>query len=159
MPSGSMKRSLFFAATNSLLITASAQAANKTFLIGSFDELLVEGDMQVILDNTKSPSAKASGDHNLIEALKIDRNGLTVRIRIQDYEGKTQAAPVTQPLVIRLGGRGVTKVSVDGAATVSVNKISIAGGPARRPSCHNRAMPIPICWSNRKSRSPTAVQA
>ena len=69
----------------SLMLTQTpyyAHAASKTFLIGSFDELIVEGDIIVKLDNMKAPSAKASGDHNLVEALKIERNGLTVRIRV-----------------------------------------------------------------------------
>ena len=58
-----------------------AHAATKSFLVGSFDELIVEGDIIVKLDNMKAPSAKASGDHSLVEALKIERNGLTVKER------------------------------------------------------------------------------
>lgn len=112
-----------------ILATAhdSAEAATKSFLIGSFDELIVEGDIIVKLDNMKAPSAKASGDHSLVEALKIERNGLTVRIRIQDYEGTTQRAKIGTPLVVTLGGRGVRKISVDGNSQVDVNMVRAPG--------------------------------
>ncbi|MBK6707915.1 MAG: DUF2807 domain-containing protein [Sphingomonadales bacterium] len=119
-----------FAFTISVGLPVSASAATKTFLIGSYEELLVEGDITVILDNNRTPSAKASGDRALVEALKIERNGLFVRVRIQDYEGKTQSARVNQPLVVHLGGRGVTRISADGSASISVNQLRSAGGTA-----------------------------
>ncbi|MEQ1551064.1 DUF2807 domain-containing protein [Sphingorhabdus sp.] len=105
----------------------SARAATKSFLVGSFDELIVEGDIIVKLDNMKAPSAKASGDHSLVEALKIERNGLTIKIRVQDYEGTTQKAKIGAPLVVTLGGRGVRKVSVDGSAQLDINQIRAPG--------------------------------
>lgn len=104
-----------------------ADAATKSFLVGSYDELIIEGDIIVKLDNLKAPSARASGDHSLVEALKIERNGLTVRVRIQDYEGTTQAAKIGAPLVVTLGGRGVRKVSVDGNAQVDINQMRAPG--------------------------------
>jgi len=107
-----------------------AHAADRSFLIGSFEELLVEGDMQVILDNNRSPSAKASGDRQLIEAVKIERNGRTLRVRIQEYEGQSARQMATTPLVIRLGGRDVNKISVDGSANLSVNQMRVPGGTA-----------------------------
>jgi hypothetical protein len=111
------------------LISASvpAQAADKNFLIGSFEELIVEGDMQVIVDNARTPSAKASGDKDVLDALKIERNGLTVRVRVQDYKGVTQTKPRTLPLIIRLGGRGLSRVAVDGSANISVNQMATPG--------------------------------
>ncbi|WP_397593455.1 GIN domain-containing protein [Sphingorhabdus sp.] len=109
-------------------LAAPAMAAERSFLIGSFEELLVEGDMQVIFDNNRSPSAKASGDRQMIEAVKIERNGRTLRVRIQEYEGQTSKAPATTPLVIRLGGRDVNRISVDGSANVTVNQMRAIGG-------------------------------
>lgn len=126
------KGSFILAVAASLMLTQTpyhAHAASKTFLIGSFDELIVEGDIIVKLDNMKAPSAKASGDHNLVEALKIERNGLTVRIRVQDYEGTAQNAGIGDPLVVTLGGRGVRRVSVDGNGQLDVNRIRSPGLP------------------------------
>lgn len=111
-----------------LCAAAPCYAAEKTFLIGSFEELLVEGDMRVVLDTTKSPSARAKGDRDLIEAVKIERNGLTVRVRIQDYQGTARSKRVAEPLLITLGGRGVVRVAVDGSANVSVNELRSPGG-------------------------------
>lgn len=120
----------FLAIAAPLLLTQmpyTARAANKSFLVGSFDELIVEGDIIVKLDNMKAPSAKASGDHSLVEALKIERNGLTIKIRVQDYEGTTQKAKIGAPLIVNLGGRGVRRVSVDGNAQLDINQIRAPG--------------------------------
>lgn len=107
-----------------------AHAAERSFLIGSFEELLVEGDMKVIVDNNRSPSAKASGDRQSIEAVKIERNGRTLRVRIQEYEGQSAKQAATTPLVIRLGGRDINRISVDGSANLSVNRMRVLGGTA-----------------------------
>lgn len=121
---------LSIAATLSLAQTPySANAATKSFLIGSFEELIVEGDIIVKLDNMRSPSAKASGDRSLVEALRIDRNGLTVRVRVQDYDGDTQKAKIGEPLVVTLGGRGVRTAMVDGSAQLDINQIRAPGQP------------------------------
>jgi Putative auto-transporter adhesin, head GIN domain len=124
------KRPALILAFTLLATSTASHAAEKTFLIGSFDELLVEGDIRVVLDNMKAPSAKAKGDRDAIEAVKIDRNGLTVRVRIQDYEGDARRKIATEPLVITLGGRGVTKVSVNGSANLSINQMRNPGGTA-----------------------------
>ncbi len=105
-------------------------AATKTFLIGSFEELIVDGDIMVVIDNNKAPSAKASGDKALIEAVKIERNGLQIRIRIQDYEGKTQTVRPNDPLVINLGGRGVKRISANGSASIRMNDLRAVGDTA-----------------------------
>jgi hypothetical protein len=113
-----------------MLASAPADAAQKSYLVGNFEELVVEGDMQVIVDNARNPSAKASGDRDILDALKIERFGTTVRVRIQDYEGKTNIKPRTLPLIVNLGSRGVGRISVDGSASVSINKIAAPGATA-----------------------------
>lgn len=125
-----LKYLILLPASAALLASTPTLAASKTFLMGSYEELVVEGDITVILDNNRTPSAKASGDRSLVEALKIERNGLLVRVRIQDYEGDTRSARVNQPLVVQLGGRNVTRVTADGSASVSVNDIRASGGNA-----------------------------
>lgn len=125
-----MSRAPLLAITTALMLAAAhdpAAAATKSFLIGSYDELIVEGDIIVRLDNMKSPSARASGDHNLVEALKIERNGLTVRVRVQDYEGAAQRAKIGAPLIVTLGGRGVRKIRVDGNARIDIDQIRAPG--------------------------------
>jgi Putative auto-transporter adhesin, head GIN domain len=111
---------LILAAT---MATGPVGAAPKSFLIGSFEDLRVEGDIIVILDNNRSPSAKADGERSLIDALKIDQNGMTVRVRVQDYQGQTKRAKANQPVVVRLGGRGVKRITTSGSATIKVNQI------------------------------------
>ena len=114
----------------SALAAAPLAAADRSILIGSFEELLIEGDMKVILDNMKSPSAKVSGDQQLIDAVKVVRNGLTVRVYIQEYEGQELRKTIREPLVIRLGGRNISRISVEGSANLEANQIKAVGRPA-----------------------------
>jgi Putative auto-transporter adhesin, head GIN domain len=124
------KRRMALFAMAMIFTSGPTQAAEKSYLIGSFSELIVEGDMKVIIDNIRTPSAKASGDRAVLDALKIERFGTTVRVRIQDYEGKIDNAPRKLPLVINLGGRGIGTIAVDGSANVSINRIAVPSGTA-----------------------------
>ncbi len=100
-----------------------ANAATKTFLVGSFEDLVVEGDINVVLDNRKAPSAKATGDRTTLDALKFEQNGLQLRIHVQDYQGKAQTVRSTEPLVIALNGRDVVRLTANGAASIQVNQV------------------------------------
>jgi Putative auto-transporter adhesin, head GIN domain len=113
-----------------LCLTVPAQAANKTFLVGSFDELVVDGDIAVILDNNKPPSAKATGDQAMLDAIRFESSGRQLRIRIQQYDGQPRKLGARAPLVINMGGRGVAKITANGSASVKVNQIRAGGGTA-----------------------------
>lgn len=113
------------AALASTAMPSAALAETKSFLIGNFDELVVEGDVTVKFDNMKPPSAKATGDSAQILALKVIRNGHVLRIRLQN-EGKTPAkASASAPVEITLNGRDVRKISADGSARLDINHIRV----------------------------------
>ncbi|MGL5839938.1 MAG: GIN domain-containing protein [Sphingorhabdus sp.] len=114
-----------------IFAVSQANAASKTFLIGSFEELTVEGDITVIFNNRKAPSAKASGDRTVLDSLKFEQNGMQLRIRVQEYQGRPRIARADEPLVINLGGRNVTRVTANGAATVRINEVIADNGQTR----------------------------
>jgi hypothetical protein len=133
MPKNAVERTLLISAAT-ICFACPGYAATKTFLIGSFEELTVDGDITVIVDNEKAPSARATGDPAVLEALKFERSGLQMRVRIQDYEGKTNIVRVKQPLVVTIGGRGITGVIANGSASVRMNRLRTTGSATLRLS-------------------------
>jgi Putative auto-transporter adhesin, head GIN domain len=112
----------FIAALLTLLALSPAHAAERSYLIGSFEDLIVEGDIQVILTTGKAPSAKASGDKERLSSLKIDRQGSVVRIRMQGL-GANRAAG--EPLKVILTGRDIRKLVLLGSGKITANDLSI----------------------------------
>lgn len=115
----------FASAFTSTVMPCAAFAESKSFLIGNFDELVVEGDVAVKFDNMKPPSAKAVGDSVQILALKVIRNGRVLRIRLQNDGNPSAKAAAAQPVEIVLNGRDVRKISVDGSARLDVNHVRV----------------------------------
>jgi Putative auto-transporter adhesin, head GIN domain len=105
-----------------LLIVSPAHAAERSFLVGSFEDVIVEGDIIVDLQTGLAPSAKASGDKDRLGSLKIDRQGTIVRIRLQGI-GANRAS--TEPLRVALTGRNVKKLVVQGNGKISVNGLDM----------------------------------
>jgi hypothetical protein len=113
------------------LVSAPSAAATKTFLIGSFEELVVDGDIAVIVDNDKAPSAKATGEQATLDAIRFESNGRQLRIRLQQYAAQSGKASARSPLLINIGGRGIIRVTANGSASVKMNDLSAGGGTAQ----------------------------
>ena len=99
-----------------------AHAAERNFLVGSFEELIVEGDIQVMLTTGKAPSAKASGDQRRLSSLKIERQGRVVRIRVTGLQASRAQG---EPIKVSLTGRDVRKLLMAGNGKITVNDISV----------------------------------
>jgi Putative auto-transporter adhesin, head GIN domain len=111
-----------FAALLAMLAIAPAHAADRSFLVGSFDELIVEGDVQVTLITGGAPSAKASGDKERLNSLKVDRQGKTLRIRMQGLQASRK---VGEPLQVALTGRNIRKLIMRGNGRISASDINM----------------------------------
>jgi hypothetical protein len=112
------------------LVSAPSAAATKTFLIGSFEELVVDGDIAVVVDNAKAPSAKATGDQATLDAIRFESTGRQLRVRIQQYEAQPRKANGREPLLINIGGRGIIRITANGSASVKVSELDAGGGTA-----------------------------
>lgn len=118
------------------LISLPAYAAERTFLMGSFDDIIIIGDMQVNIITDKAPSAKATGDRRALDSLRLDRSGKIMTVRMQDIIYSDKAKPISQPLIINLTNRQVRNIAIRGNAKLSVTelrqvteaKIGIDGG-------------------------------
>lgn len=108
-------------------VASPAQAIERKLLIGTFDNLVVDGDMQVIVQTGKSPSAKASGDRRVLDSLKMDRSGLTLRIRVNEIINNDKKKPITEPLIITLTTRQIKDVALRGNAKLDISQIQQPG--------------------------------
>ncbi len=106
-----------------LLSPQSVAAADRTYLMGSFDDIIVIGDMQVNLTTGKAPSAKASGDPRMLDALRIERTGRTLKIRMQQVLNNDKAVPAKEPLIVNIANARVRNIALRGNAVIKVNAI------------------------------------
>jgi Putative auto-transporter adhesin, head GIN domain len=111
-----------FAALLAMLAIAPAHAAERSYLVGSFEELIVEGDIQVTLDIGRAPSAKASGDKDRLNSLKIDRQGKVVRIRMVGMQIGRKAG---EPVQVALTGRDIRKLILRGNGRISASDVDM----------------------------------
>ena len=60
----------------------SALADERKILVASFENIQVIGDIKVQVQTGKAPSAKAKGDKRVLDALKLERVGMTCVFRV-----------------------------------------------------------------------------
>jgi Putative auto-transporter adhesin, head GIN domain len=109
---------------------AGAQAnrpIERKLLVGSFENIQVIGDISVIVETGKSPFALASGDKRVLESLKLERTGTTLRVRLQDIVNNDQGVPITAPLRVTLGAREIRDASVVGNGQLTVSDLRQQG--------------------------------
>lgn len=131
---------LLTAAVVAACLASSAQAAERKFMVSSFDKLIVEGDLNVQLTTGKAPSAVASGEKRAVDTVNIERSGNTVTVRYRPSAvTRSNAGPVTVALTthnigtIILRGSAVmtadtvkapnSRVEIIGAGSLTINDI------------------------------------
>lgn len=105
-----------------LCVATQAHAAERKFTIGSFTDLVVDGDMIVELDTNKAPSATARGSREALAALKVERQGNVVFVRNSGFQaGRSSGGPVT----VTLGGRDIRRIALTGSGKINANALSV----------------------------------
>jgi Putative auto-transporter adhesin, head GIN domain len=125
----------FGAAMLALAAASPAGAIERKLLVASFENIVVIGDIDVTVETGKSVSAKASGDKRVLDSLKLERTGVTLRIRVLDLLNDDKRKPRTEPLRVTLTTPLIQNVVLSGNGQVSVSaikqadaaKIAIAG--------------------------------
>lgn len=105
-----------------LAFTGPAHAAERSYLVGSFEDVIVEGDIIVDLKTGTAPSAKASGDKDRLGSLKIDRQGTIVRISLQGLAANRVGG---EPLRVALTGRNIKKLIVQGNGKITATGLDM----------------------------------
>jgi Putative auto-transporter adhesin, head GIN domain len=120
---GRMGRGAFAGLTLALLLVSPADAAERKLLVTSFENIFVIGDIDVVVQTGKPVSAKASGDRRVLDSLKLERTGNTLRIRVLDLLNNEKGKPIIEPLRVILSTPMIQKVVVSGNGVVSVSAI------------------------------------
>jgi hypothetical protein len=100
-----------------------ANAVERKLLVASFENIQVVGDIDVTVQTGKSPSANASGDKRMLESLKLDRVGTTLRVRLQDIVNNNKGVPITGPLRVTLTTQAIQDIAVSGNGTLKVSEV------------------------------------
>jgi hypothetical protein len=104
----------------------SAQAnkpIERKLLVASFENIVVIGDISVTVQTGKSPSAIASGDKRVLESLKLERAGTTLRVRLQDVINNSKGVPITAPLRVTLTTQDIKDITLSGNGNLTVSEV------------------------------------
>lgn len=118
---GRLSAAMLFAAAS--LGAQPASAVERKLLIASFENIQIIGDINVTVQTGKSPSAIASGDKRVLESLKLERIGMTLRVRLQDIVNNNKGVPITQPLQVTLTTQAIKDITLSGNGTLKVSQV------------------------------------
>lgn len=106
------------------LFTAEPVAAEeRKMLVASFDKVEVIGDINVEVVTDKAPSARVSGDKRVLDALKLERVGMTLRVRLQGALNNAKGAVMTRPVLVQLTTQSVKDMTVAGNGSLKISDV------------------------------------
>jgi len=100
-----------------------ASAEQRKLLVGSFENIQLIGDIDVNVQTGKAPSAIAIGEKRMLDSLKLERIGTTLRVRLQDIVNDNKGVPISQPLKVILATQGIKDVTVSGNGTLAISRV------------------------------------
>ena len=106
-----------------LFIAAPASAEERKMLVASFENIQVIGDINVEVETGKAPSARVVGDKRVLDALKLERVGMTLRVRLQGALNDAKGVPMTQQVQVFLSTRGIKSMAVAGNGTLKISDV------------------------------------
>lgn len=104
-----------------LLAAAPAAAAERVYPVTDFDRVHVEGPYEVTLEVGGPSSARVDGSREAIEAVSVEVQGRTLRIRPNRSAWGGYPGASTGPVTIRLATRSLRGASVTGAGSLTVD--------------------------------------
>lgn len=102
---------------------STGKAIERKLLVASFENIVVIGDISVTVTTGKSPSAIASGDKRVLESLKLERVGTTLRVRLQDVINNQRGVPITAPLTVRLTTQEIKDITLSGNGNLAISEV------------------------------------
>ena len=109
------------------LLPQSAQAEKRKLLIGGFQDIVIDGDMQVIITTGKGPSGNASGDRHILDLLRTDRVSDVMTIRLAQAPNNDNGKRTKQPLIVYLTNQNIRNITLVGNARLDINAIDNDG--------------------------------
>ncbi len=99
-------------------------AASKTLLVGGFQDIVIDGDMQVVVVTGKTPSGTATGDLRMLDRLRLERQSDAITVRMQRPPSNDNAVRITEPLIVTISTRSLRNIVLRGNAKLKVNAVS-----------------------------------
>lgn len=108
-----------------------AHAADRSFMLGSFTRVRVDGPFAVTIRTGKSPSATASGSANALDALTIRTEGDTAVVSMGASDWSSDSGQMLTPPQVTLTTPTLTTATINAGATVTIDamkgqKVSLA---------------------------------
>jgi hypothetical protein len=114
---------LALAALSIAVAAAPAAAAERRFTITDFDRIVVEGPYTVRLDTGRAPSASATGSAQALDAVAIDVEGRTLRVRSNRSAWGGYPGAAAAPATIALSSHSIRAASVNGAGQLLLGRV------------------------------------
>ncbi|MVZ97674.1 hypothetical protein EUU23_08135 [Sphingorhabdus sp. IMCC26285] len=95
----------------------------RKLLVASFENIVVIGDINVTILTGKSPSAIASGDKRVLDSLKLERVGTTLRVRLQDIINNNRGVPIVAPLRVVLTTQDIKDITLSGNGVLTITEV------------------------------------
>ena len=108
-----------------LLLSSTAQAAERKFSLFGFDDIRIGNGVDVILTSGKGPSARAEGEtRELLDRVSLQKNGkqLVVSVRPKSLSGNDYDAD--GPVTLYLSSYAISGISHLGSGLVTLDKLS-----------------------------------
>jgi hypothetical protein len=102
-----------------LALAAPVSAADRRYAIADFDRVVVEGPYEVRLAVGRASSASASGGSQALDAVSIDVQGTTLRVR-RNRNSWTAAPNAGAPVVVTLTTRNLRSARIAGAGRLDL---------------------------------------
>ncbi len=120
-------RAAAIAAAVTMLLPQAAQAEKRKLLVGGFKDIVIDGNMRVIVNTGKGPSGYATGDRRILDLLKLNRISEVLYIRVQRPPNNENSVRMKEPLVITLTNRDIQNITLRGNARLQVSAMEHAG--------------------------------
>lgn len=104
-----------------LALPGIAHAADRSFMLGSFTRVRVDGPFAVTIRTDKSPSATASGSANALDALTIRTEGDTAVVSMGASDWSSDSGQMLTPPQVTLTTPTLTTATINAGATVTID--------------------------------------
>jgi hypothetical protein len=104
-------------------VAQAGKPIERKLLVASFENIVVIGDISVTVQTGKAPSAIARGDKRVLESLKLERVGTTLRVRLQDIINNSKGVPITAPLSVALSTQDIKDITLSGNGNLAISEV------------------------------------
>lgn len=104
-----------------MMVPSLAHAATRTFMVGSFEKVRVDGPFEVAIATGASPSARATGSLDALDALTLQVDGDTLVISMGAGNWTDDAGKMIVPPTIALATPALRDAVINSGATLAVD--------------------------------------